>query len=318
MALGALLAGVIFAALLITDPLFHDPKVVGGIYRVRSYKFFDLQAHSLLQLRWNVPRNSIGLEAFELHGKTYMYWGPFPALLRLPIAAITDALDGRTGPVSMSVAFVFLMFFTGRLVSRIRPLVRGDAEVTRGERWAVGGFVFAVGAGSVVVFLASRAWVYHEAELWGLTLALGAFGYMIDFANEPRRLTLLLAGGLTTLAVLTRGSSGLGPLLALTILLGALLVPRLRSVVGLAEPPRGQHLVVLCVAALVIPVVLYCSINYAKFGSFFSVPWLAQLSRILPENAAMLQGNDGTWFGLKFVPHNLLQYVRPDAIRPSA
>ena len=33
-----------------------------------------------------------------MYGRTFTYFGPVPALLRIPIVAVTDAFDGRLHP----------------------------------------------------------------------------------------------------------------------------------------------------------------------------------------------------------------------------
>src|SRR6185437_8563554 len=92
---------------------------------------------------------------------------------------------------------------------------------TRGETCVVGGFVFCVGAGSVLVFLASQFWAYHEAELWGAALALGGFVRILAYVVKPTRRRLFWASGFTLLALLARGATGLGPLVALGLVLVA-------------------------------------------------------------------------------------------------
>ena len=202
--------------------------------------FFDVQAHSLLDLRWDVPRSSLFVEGFLVHGKVYEYFGPLPALLRLPVAAVTDSLDARLGQISMLLAFAVALTFTIRLASRLRPMVRGSAPVTRGEHWALGAFTFVVGAGSVLVVLAGRAWAYHEAELWGVALALGAFEYVIAFTLRPSRKHVVLASALTSAAPAGRASVGLGPLAALGLLLLASLWPRGRRLTGMVDDPTTR------------------------------------------------------------------------------
>jgi hypothetical protein len=57
-------------------------------------------------------------------------------------------------------------------------------------------------------------------------------------------------------------------------------------------------------------------VNYAKFGTMFSVPYSKQVyTAFSADRRAMLQANGGSVFGLKFVPTTLLQYARPDALR---
>src|SRR5215470_16076828 len=48
-------------------------------------EFYDAQAQSLLEGHIDVPADAIGPEAFVHGGKSYGYFGPTPALLRLPL-----------------------------------------------------------------------------------------------------------------------------------------------------------------------------------------------------------------------------------------
>src|ERR1700730_15623560 len=95
---GALIAGVVFFALILDGHLTllrRDP--VGG--------FYYLQAHSRLLGHRDVPPSGLGLEAVFNGGKADMYHGPWPALMRLPVALVTHRLDGRLTHISMLLAF---------------------------------------------------------------------------------------------------------------------------------------------------------------------------------------------------------------------
>ncbi len=275
--------------------------------------FFDVQAHSLLAGRWDVPRSSLNIEGFVVHGKVYEYFGPLPALLRLPVAAFTHRFDGRLGQISLLIAFAIALVFAFRIFVRVRPLVRGTEPVTRGERWATGLFVFVVGAGSVFTFLASRAWAYHEAELWGAALALGAFEFVLAYTLDPTRRHLILAAALTAAALLARGSVGAGPLVALGLVFVAGWWRRTRRVVGLSDSGPSTPGPVAMLAALAIPVVLYAYVNHAKFGTFFSLPFNAQVSnKVFEGNRYVLFANHGSMFNPHLIPTDALQYLVPD------
>ncbi|MGZ3638417.1 MAG: hypothetical protein ACXVCX_11345, partial [Ktedonobacterales bacterium] len=148
-AVGAILAAAVFVAVLLGGhfSLLAPPQFAGD--------FYDTQAHSLLHLRWNVPAGSLSFEGFQIHGKIYEYFGPLPALMRLPIAAVTHRLDGRLDNLSMLLAFAVALTFTVRLMWRLRPLVRGAEPFTRGEQWAVGAFTFVADE--------ARAWAGQKA-----------------------------------------------------------------------------------------------------------------------------------------------------------
>ena len=209
---GAVLASLPFLALLLNGQwsLVQDQGLLGG--------FYDAQAHAWLHGRWNVPAGTLGIEGILRHGKTYLYFGPVPALLRLPIALVTHSADGRISQLSMLAAFIVAMVFLVRLVVRIRFLVRGNRPVTGFEIRIVGVTVFALGGASVLVFLAGLAVVYYEAALWGTALTIAAFDAMIDFTTSPRPRSFVIASGFSIAAILSRPSVGAAPAVALALL----------------------------------------------------------------------------------------------------
>jgi hypothetical protein len=280
-----------------------------------TYFFYDLQSRALLHLRLNVPAGSLGAEGFVVHGRTYEYFGPMPALLRLPIEAFTSRFDGHLGVLSMFLAFGVLMTFTVRLATRLRRLVRGSAPITPGERWAVALFVLFLGAGSEVVFLASHTWVYQEAEMWAVALSVAAFDGIVAFTRRASIGNLAMASGFTTAALLDRGVTGLGPLLALGVVCLIVMVRRGGGLVGLDERPVDLRVRMLGAVAVAIPFALYCAVNYAKFGSLISVPWVDQLSQTVPQGIPLRQRAGSSMLQLGFFPGDLIQYLRPNAIR---
>lgn len=297
--------------------------------------FYDAQAHSLLRGHWDIPAHELFFERFNIGGKFYMYHGPWPALLRLPIAAVTDRYDGRLSAVSMLLGFTVMLVFVARIAWQARVLVRGGGPPTRAALVAAGGFVFLVGCGSPALFLSSVTWVYHEAILWGVAWSLASYSYLISYLTEPRTTWITLAGVSAALALLSRGSVGVGPVLAVT---GVLVVvaatrlldawrrrhgladagrqaPRWRRALGLDRGDGNWSLGALAVAAAV-PVAVYAYVNYAKFGTLFGTPPVAKQDLIArsASRQAALAANDGSLFGVQYAPTTLLQYFRPDAI----
>lgn len=320
-------AGLIGAALAFA--VFTWVLLAGEADLLRSDKysdFFDAQARSLLEGRLDVDPDVLGIEGFVNDGKTYMYFGPWPAIIRMPVIALTDGLDGRLAAPSMLAAFVLALTYAVRLQWQIRALVRGAASVTRGELWATGAFTFLFGAGSLLLFLGSRLLVYHEASLWGVALAIVAFSYIVELLADPRPRLVVLATLFTTLAFLSRGSVGGGPLAAVAIVLlvrlasplrertTARLPRRLLDTISSVAPGRLPSVPALT-AAVVVPIVLYTSINMARFDTPFSIPLDKQFfSQVDANRQRALAANDGSLFGLKFVPTNLAQFLRPDAL----
>src|SRR5690606_10232791 len=98
--------------------------------------FYDAQARSLFNGRLDVPPEVVGFEGFLIDGKTYIYFGPFPSLLRMPLLAVTDRFDGRLTTLSMLAATAVLAWAGFRLACVVRAMVRGAVPVGRREAWA--------------------------------------------------------------------------------------------------------------------------------------------------------------------------------------
>src|SRR5262249_35129671 len=137
-----------------------------------------------------------------------------------PTAALTHSLDGRTGRVAMTVAFAIAMVGIGRLLWRIRRLVRGDAPLTRTEEWVTAATAVVAGVGSSLYFLGSMPLVYHEAIIWGVAFALLAFDALLAWIERPNGRVLALASLFTLLSLMSRLAVGLGP----SLLMGALVI----------------------------------------------------------------------------------------------
>ncbi len=323
-AIGALLAGIVFFWM-VTDGTF-DPG-----HRVPfSGNFYDVQAHRMLDGDLSMPKSVLSIEGYEHDGNSYMYFGPAPAFLRLPTAALTDSLDGQTGVVSMTFAFVVLMLALGRISWRVRRWSRpdrgdGDHEdaVDGVDEVLAGVTAFVLGAGTIVVFLGIGAYVYHEAILWGVALAFAAFEAILAWIERPRAGVLVAAAVLTMLALLSRLAVGIGPAAALALVAVAIAVARIwpgarraTARLGLATEGLGWGTVGWLATAVVVPLAIYAAFNLAKFGTLFSVPYDHQAANaVVPDRAAILAANHGTLVNLQALPTNLWQYLRPDAFR---
>ena len=300
---GASLALLVFAALVSGG---HPSGLVErGPF---SSDFFDEQARSLLDGRLDVDPAVASLEGFEHDGRTYLYFGLVPAILRLPIAAATDHFDGRLTQLSMLLALAVALSATTRLLWRARLWQRPDEHVIhRWEPAVFGAFVAAVGIASPLLFLASRPVVYHEVELWGTATTLVAFNALLRWWEDPTRGALVRASLAAVVAFNTRASVGGGAVAALGLVL-------LLSLVWGKQPWRRWP--VLALAALA-PMATYAAVNIARFDAAFAIPFEAQgLSQYDPARRATLEATDGTLFGLEFAPSALATYLRPDGVVP--
>jgi len=307
--------------------------VTGGTFRffrsVPFSNFYDVQARSLLHGTWSMPASVLTIEGIRTGGRTFMYYGPVPALLRLPVLLCTHRLDGRLTEPSLLTAFLVALVFSSLLSWRIRRIIRGPVEVSDREAILTAGLIMVIGLGTVFLFLGSTAQVYEEAELWGAAFTLGALYALVGFLERPSAKGLVSTGMLATLAMLTRGSVGIGPLVAMGLAAVIYLLvwmsgvaPRWRPtarmltrVSGIRTTDAPGRCGLGLLTAMGVPLALYVTINEVKFGTPFSIPLNRQVLTF--ENAhrrAALAANGGSLFGLKFLPTNLLQFIRPDAL----
>jgi hypothetical protein len=295
-------------------------RLLGGHVSPLQYTwrggFFDAQTRSLLHLRWNVPAHVVGDEGFLVNHKVYIYFGPWPALLRLPVEAVTHSLDGRLTELSMILAWVVTMIGLARLAWNVRVVALGTTEPTPLEQVVAAAFVFVVGVGSPILYLATRPIVYNEACLWGLAWTLVALASVCAFLRASRPRTLAAASAFATLAMLSRSSMGVAPVLALVAVFVAVLVPRFGRAVGLnataaSTDTRWQYAV-----APAVPVAFYAYVNWARFGSATSIPFDRQLSALRQAPVrANLRANGGSMFELRVLPTTVINYFRLDALR---
>lgn len=271
-----------------------------------SSDFFDAQAHALLDGHLDVDPGVAGIEGFEHDGRTHLYFGLVPALLRVPVAAVTDALDGRLTQVSTLVGLAVALWAAGRLVWRARRWTRGDGPPSGHEPLACGLFVAVVGLASPLLFLASRPVVYHEVEMWGTATALVTIEAVLHWWEQPGGRRLALAAASAVVALNTRASVGGGAVAALVAVTGlALLVGRV----------SWRRLPALTLAAA-LPVVAYGAVNQARFGHPFSVPFASQgITAVDEGRQATLESTGGSLFGAEFAPTALVTYLRPDGVR---
>ena len=299
------LGAILFVSLLWSfgpNPL--HPGLTGGGFS----GLFDLQAHAILDGRLDVEPGEADIEAFVIDGKEILYYPPGPALLRLPVAAFTDGFDKQLTAPAMLIAWLVLALTTTRLMWAVRREMRPDAPLGRWELAMYAALHVSLCAGSVVLFLASMPWAYHEVYMWSIAVVLAASLAMIRLANTPSRRAVAIYGGLVLAGVLVRGPAGWG--LAGAGLLMAFWMWR-RGFGG-----EGRRLVPWVVLASLGPLSVGVAINWVKFRHPYLFPLEKQIfSTVSPHRRAALAANGGDLVSFDILPSTLTNYLRPDAIR---
>lgn len=282
-------------------------RITGGLFRRQFANgaygdFFDQQADALLDGHLALPSGAIGIEAFVVDGHEHMYFGVFPALLRMPLLAVTDAFEGDFTLLSSFAAWLVFVVSAWALGERLLGELAPDAAHLT---WLDVAWKLAVALGSPMLMLAGPAWVFSEAIMWGVA-ASTLFQYrLVCELWAPSTRNQLWLGGALALAALNRPTHALG---CLAVAAGLVVLRGVRNrQVGPSELRLGAFTVVAA-GLLVTP-------NLARFGRPFGLPMDAQvISRFEEYRMRMLAyaGNDYT--DLRYLPSNLLAYVRPDGI----
>lgn len=132
-----------------------------------SRVFSNMLVH-LLHGDFTVDRNVIDFEAFTRNGKTYSYFGVFPALLRLVAMPFTDVAQAELAQLSCLTAVVIFVALQLRMLLIVHNSLPLDDQAP--DLLAV--MVAATVLSGPQLYILASAWIYHEPILWAA--AIGA------------------------------------------------------------------------------------------------------------------------------------------------
>ena len=269
--------------------------------------FYDGQARSLLAGRIDVPPQAIGPEAFMRNGKAYGYFGPTPALMRLPLEILLPGMYGRWGRVSMLLASVLTLgalLLAMRRLESLWPPAGGP-----GLRVALRAvLILAAAIGSTNFFVSAERKVYQESIMWGSALAFAQAVFLACYLMSPRARWLALSCTAAFLAFFARVSSGAGPLFSLLLLDAALLVPWVRWRAFFTGPAVPRRASAALSATLLVSAALWVGLNYWKFGTPLTSQPIALNKQYDRERVERVKGD---LFSLFNLPITLAAYFSP-------
>lgn len=308
--LGSSAVGIVLGGAAFYLTLFNFTTDLGRTALAIPYtsNFFDLQARALMAGHLHLPPKSLGIEGFVHDGQTYTYFGPFPALIRIPVKYLTSGFDSRLTLVSMGLAFAVYALSVVRLTWLVRSVIRPGVAVGRVEACLAALFLAAATGGSVLTFDGSLPWVYHEVYLWQTALTVAAAYWMVRMGLHPSVRAAVWLAFLGICTILTRTPGGLGTCIGIA-LLGVLMIalPRWRA---------HRRLGGLTVGAAVMAVAIGVLVNEAKFGTPFLFPLQDQVwTQVNAHRRLALRANGGSLTGPQFFLTALINYFRPDGVR---
>jgi hypothetical protein len=270
---------------------------------------YEAQAESLLDGRIDVAPEGIGDEAFVRNGKSYAYFGPTPALFRIPLVLLAPGMNGKWSRLSMMFGSALMLGAIVLLVRRLEEMLP-DVARSRLWRWCPAALVLTAGLGSTQIFICAESKVYQESIQWASTLSLASAVCLLTYLMRPRTSWLALACAAGFLAFFARVSSGAGPIAALALLDGALLLrnERVREWFGIPEIAERRRAIAMLTATVAVTAALWMGINYWKFGVLFASQPMALN---LQYNAERLRNIKGELASIHNVPLTLSSYLSP-------
>jgi hypothetical protein len=210
------LTGLLMAALVFTVYFQLLTRGTGWIFHYELLgQAFDSLASSLLEGTSDVSPSAILWEGMKVDGRTVMYFGPWPALLRIPPNWIEVGHPGHWSRLSCYIAAVLTL--CGFALICARELARNDALERSDRRQLLLMSIFGFGLGSPLVFLMFSGWIYHEAVVWGLCGSTWSLYFLLGVLRSERRALPQLAAlsftvGAALLARVTYGAPLYGAL----------------------------------------------------------------------------------------------------------
>jgi hypothetical protein len=217
---------------------------------------YDSQADHFLRGDVGVDVGAISSEAMIVNGKVRMYFGPFPAFLRIPLNFVYPEGRGKWSRLSGFLAGTIALFAFAGLVTS--PLLKSSLSVPA-RRLLGSALVVGFVLGSPILFLVGNLSIYNEGIVWGLAWSLAALYFAFQSReDEGSSLTRSFFGFslCSAGALLSRVTFGLP-----FIIMAPFLAVRVR------REDRLANLAALFVP-LAVGLLFYLLLNYAKFGSF--------------------------------------------------
>jgi hypothetical protein len=270
-------------------------EVLGGAY--------DSQAEHFLRGDVGVDEAAIAHETMIVNGKVRMYFGPFPALLRIPLNFICPSGRGKWSRISGFCAGVIALFAFAGLV---KTALRSSPLSSRARDWVGNACVTGFGLGSPLLLLLGNLSIYNEAIIWGFAWSLAAlyFTYRLRTVESAALTHSLLAFSFCAgAALLSRVTFG-----APFVLIAPVLALRLFH----TQPMRN-------LAALFLPLgaafVFYLALSYARFGDFSGMNMRYSINSD-QRNFAVKHG----LFRVERVPYSFADYfvLRSPKLQPEA
>ena len=251
--------GLTAAAVLVTA-LAYAWLITDGTWSLYGYEFIgdalDDLAASLAGGQCTIHTGMAAHEGIVVGDRTVVYFGPWPALLRIPATAIWPQMIGFWSRASCLTAALICLAALVWLTHRALAAAPGMPPMVRALALPL--FTLAYGLATPLLYLMSSGRIYHEAILWGLA------GSLICLAA----VLALLRGWVRPLPALAVASTAAGVALLSRLTFGAVagLVLGI-AVIRLLRRREPRALVIAACVPAMLAVGYQGWYNQCRFGS---------------------------------------------------
>lgn len=258
--------------------------------------FYWMQANAMLNGRLHLQTE--GFECIVLEGNCHGYFGPFPSIIRLPLAFLFDASYKGFTPVFIAVAAGLTLFSFAHLLSYI-AVRHENFQCTVFNIFSLQIFTLLLGFSSVLV-LSAHPRVYEEAIMWSVAMMSIAINFAYRWYIEKRDIYLGLVLLSSCCAVLSRVTS-----VPFTMVIGA-------GLFFVAWHRRQTKSILWSLGIAALPISLYLGYSLLNLGfiGFDATNYWPYNNILIFRN--IIENNDGATLGLQFLPTVIANHVRFD------
>lgn len=226
-------------------------------------------------------------DATLYNGKYYLYWGPAPALLIVPVKVFHQA--------DFTDKLLSLAFLTGTLLF-LNLIILGlwRRYFNKLSNWAVIAAVAFVGLINPMPYVLVEGRIYEAAIIAAQFFLMGGFYFLLPALDKPTSVRLILAGTFFALSIGSRTTvlPAIG-LLSVIILIWAIQTQR----------PRFIPILFSFAMPLLVGGIMYGWYNYSRFDSFTEFGYRYQLT------SYNLYEKIGETFAVEYLPPNLYKTI---------
>jgi hypothetical protein len=237
-------------------------------------RLYNHMLERLLHGQFDMDPAVMGREAFLRNGKTYSYFGAFPALLRLPLLLTGGLATVTISRVSCWIALLLCALAQWRALDLVWP--RRAAARTAPALYFICLAALLLSGPQLAMNFAS--WVFNEPILWAAAFAMMFNAIVLRSFVRQRQLDrgeLIMLAALAGLAVNTRATTGVGMIAALALILLLVAWSATQSrMAPLGSAARAFILSFVRDRRIVAPVVVLAAglavagiINYGRWGN---------------------------------------------------